>query len=345
MIRHLALALLALACMPTADAAAQDLRCADLLAAHHALPAATAGEPAAGCIARHIGAFTANETAFDSAQPVHDPHALVGTWLGDDISLSISGAMTPGQEVLRITEGAEPGTFVVRQYWFKTLLPPEGSLPWSADGSFTNLVAEATLALDAEGRYSVPRFGPPIRYFPARLQYRRVNELFVLGQINHFEAGGTLRRADDTLVMLAGRLPNPSAPTLPRLVTFTRVADTAPETALALITIMDQSQSRYFDCLTHQLTVGGPVLEAVAPEGAAQLGSLTRAIIMANVALSETREALATASGQARADLTTQMRAQMADYVTLVRDPLFDRLRQAFEAQALGCPDPRNFQG
>ncbi|MCA2010367.1 hypothetical protein LCM17_02635 [Cereibacter sphaeroides] len=341
-----ALMSLSFAALFAAAGAAQASPCTIYFDALQAHPVGTPNDDVS-CRAQLLEALTLDLPAVQSAEPATTPSAVIGTWLGDNLALPFAGAMTPGQEVLEITEGAEPGTLILRQYWYKVNPPPNGvsadAVPFDAEGHHTNLVAEAHLDMDERGIFQVDPF-EPIRYPGARLQYRRVNELHVLATLNRFEGGGQFLRSGPQLVLASDRLPGPAADTpLPSVATFTRVADGAPDTALAMVAIFDQSQTRYFDCLTHQISAEtSPLADVLRPDGIPALHEAIRGMLDVNRQMRELQSAIETAEGDDRQALSTQYTDQIARYRDLVTAPLFDRLRTAFEAETLGCPDPQD---
>lgn len=229
----------------------------------------------ADCTAAELAMFNANRAALREASVV-DPRALVGTWLSDDVIGSVVGALVAGQEVLRVAPGETPGTLFVTQFWMKAVAP-EGAGPlWSDDAAYRGIVAEGTLSDRGNGRYEAASDGA-IVYSGRSFEASRSYDLLIMLYLNHFEWGVTLGRAGDVLV-LEGTFRNPQSGADERkTLTYTRVADEAPELAMMAVVGLAIPQVRLFDCLTHQFSDGrGPLFEALSPMEPAQVVALVR---------------------------------------------------------------------
>ncbi|MCR8725328.1 hypothetical protein [Frigidibacter sp. ROC022] len=249
--------------------------CARLMASFRvpapgATVAGTQGMRLAGCSAAETTMFRANLDAARKAVPVQDPSRLYGTWLGDDVLDYVAGIAVPGQEVLVIGPGEGPGQIAFRQYWIKASVPAGPESLWDETGTYQGLLAEGVLDPqgDAPGRYGVQPFSdmPMIRYHHPVLEWERSANLGVWQRLNHFEQPLTFALAGEVLVAQTQKRSWPGREDTPALVTYTRVAEGAPELALLMVQVLELSQAKNFDCLTHQISEGqGPLVQALAP--------------------------------------------------------------------------------
>ncbi|MGP6086608.1 hypothetical protein ACTXGA_06530 [Antarctobacter jejuensis] len=249
-----------------------DATCAEIQAAFRVPPppSGVSEDPGGplGCSREALQMFIYNINAVAEAEPVGDLSDLHGVWLGDLVLQFVVGAVVPGQELLVFAPGKEPGTLEVRQYWMKAVAPAANPL-WSEDGEYLGLMAEAVLERDPGGAFVVPRFDEqPVRYSGLQLEFQRSHDLEVKTKMNHFELPLELRLAGDVLV-LEGALRDPaSRKQLDYVQTYTRVAPGAAELALGVVAVFELSQSRNFDCLTHQISDGeGPFVDALGDDG------------------------------------------------------------------------------
>jgi len=230
----------------------------------------------AGCSAAQRALFRVNGPALDAAVPVPGVD-LVGTWLGDDVALAVQGIVTAGQEVLRITPGADGG-LVVEQFWYRVTVPGRNLPYWTVGEGYAGRLMRVEIAPDgAPGDYTV-RFDRPATFDGLTFEFERSYELFVLSRLHRFDRDVTLRRAGDTLVLEGEVLTQPMRDPVPRVATYTRVEAAALDTAFLTVLFAGVSQTRYLECLVHQLSDGGgPFLDRIAPFGVSDLSAHTRA--------------------------------------------------------------------
>jgi len=336
-------AVFAAAVVSSPGPAAAAVDCAALLAGLRVTPIApvTRDDDDDTCIARNFAALTMNIDAALQAIPVEGPSALIGTWLGDDVALPLAGVMTPGQEVLRISQGPQDGTIVVRQFWYKARLPGRTEAPFDAQGDYVGLVSQAVLTVRAGGYFTPDTFANPVIYAPGRFQFRRSNELFVLARLNHFDRTGRFLRHGDTMVLQSERFPVPPQTDIwTNTSTYTRVTDAAPDIALLLVATQDLSQLRFFDCFAHQISAGrGPLLTALAPHSLDEVQAWMLRILSFHRRLAQLQDPdFALPEGMTRAEVYGQFQTE---FVTLMGSPLAQRLAQmAGTPDALGCVRP-----
>jgi len=317
--------------------------CAALLAGLHVTPIEAITEDDEDyCVENHLAALTLNIAAAVQADPVDDTASLVGTWLGDDVAVPLTGAMTAGQEVLRISEGPQAGTVLVQQFWYKANLPGRSGIPFDEQGAYVGLVAQAVLTVRTGGYFMPDTFDNPVHYAGDRVQFRRSNELYVLARLNHFDSTGQFLRNGDTLVLESERFPIPPQTDMwTNTSTYTRVSDPAPDIALMLVLRQSLSQVRFFDCFTHQISDGrGPLIAALAPFSTDEL----HAGLLRFAALTQRLERLQNPDiplpeGQTRAEAFAQFQT---DFVALLQTPIAQHLeRMADTPDALGCASLR----
>ncbi|WP_323771118.1 hypothetical protein [Antarctobacter sp.] len=293
-----------------------DVTCAEMQAAMRVPPppSGVSDDPGGplGCSRDALQMFVLNETALAEAVSVTDLSELHGVWLGDLVLQYLLGVTVPGQEMLVFGPGKEPGTLAVTQYWMKAVAPPANSF-WTEDGTYLGVAAEAMLERDKDGAFNVAQYGDAIRYGSVQLEHERSYDLAIKAQLNHFELGFDLRLAGDVLV-LEGALRDPGTrDPMEYARTYTRIAPGAAELALATIATFELSQSRNFDCLTHQISDGaGPLIDAVGADGIAGL----RDLILRLIANGMRRERLAEALGDIDDDAERdRLRQELGDAI------------------------------
>lgn len=224
----------------------------------------------ADCDPEEVAMFKANWNAVAKAESADAPakEDLYGTWLGDDVLSYVAGVTVPGQEVLRIGPSEVPDRIATTQSWYKAATPNLPSLPWSDPEGYLGIVAEGELVSDvAPGQWAMDPFGArSIRYGAYPLEWERSYDLYVRGELNHFERSLAFRIVGDVLVMEAEVMNPISRETTVKQLTYTRVPDLAPDLALLTGVAMERSQAQTFDCFTHQLgEADSPLLQAMAP--------------------------------------------------------------------------------
>ncbi|WP_420324664.1 hypothetical protein [Mameliella sp.] len=322
-----------------------EVTCAEMQSAFHVPPPpdAVSEDPDGplGCSREALEMFALNTVAVAEAAPVTDLSQLHGAWLGDLVLPYLLGITVPGQEVLVFGPGDAPDTVRVTQYWMRALTMPHAPL-WSDEGQYVGIAAEATLEPDGDGRFKVAGFGESLRYGTLRFEDPRSYDLLVKTQLNHFELPFALGRSGDVLV-LEGALRDPT--TLdPRAYkrSYTRIAPEAAELALATVLTFELSQSRYMDCLAHQITEGqGPLFDALGEGGLPSFERFVRASVgdamVSNRLSSELRGATDEAE---RKRLREALRASAETRAAQYNDP--DRrafIERMVEAAGGFCPD------
>lgn len=296
-----------------------------------------------GCSRAAMAMFEVNAIAVEQAQPVEDLAQLHGTWLGDRVLSYLEGITVPGQEVLVFAPGEAPGTVNVTQYWMKAAAFQAPESLWSEEGRYIGIAAEATLEPDGGGQIVVADYGEAIRYGYRRLEHERSSDLWVKTQLNHFELPFALRLHGDVLVLDGGLRSAVTRQSAAYSRSYTRVAPDAAELALATVMAFEISQGRNFDCLAHQITAGeGPLFEALAPAGIAELDALLRRLIGFGVR----RDRLSAAIGAAEKDpaelerLTEEFVATVDAFGAFMEDPANAALVSAVaEGSDRFCPD------
>lgn len=298
--------------------------------------AAATGPGIDGCTSSQQALFRLNGPALDVALPASQAD-VIGTWLGDDVLLYVQGLVVAGQEVLRISAG-EGGGIVVEQFWFKAIPPGQRMPYWDMETGYAGLVSRIEYGgTSFEGQWELS-FGDPASYTGLTFEHERSHDLFVMQQLHRTETGGLLLAlAGDTLVMRGEVLSQPlRLPLRPTLATFTRAADGSHDLALQLVVIFQQSQARFFECLTHQISEGaGPFADAVAPYGMAEVQVLADRLFEAEVS----RDAvMQTFSSDMTETETVAAREAMIAAVDAIEAAQAEPLYAAIEA-AMTAPD------
>ncbi|WP_417207027.1 hypothetical protein [Antarctobacter sp.] len=322
-----------------------DVTCAEMQTALRVPPPSSgvSEEPGGplGCSRDALKMFVLNETALAEAGPVTDLSELHGVWLGDLVLPYLLGVTVPGQEVLEIAPGREAGTLTVTQYWMKAVSPPSGPL-WSEEGDYLGVAARAVLEQDSDGAFVVARQGEKIRYGSVQLEFERSYDLVVKMQLNHFELPFTLRLAEPVLV-LEGALRDPVTRDPQNYArTYTRIAPGAADLALGTILAFSLSQSRNFDCLSHQISDGaGPLIDAVGADGIEGLRDLVRRMIANGMRRERLAEALGDTDDDAERDrLRQELRDAMESYLAISSAPEARALTTRVADNAnLFCPE------
>lgn len=290
------------------------------------------------CPPAETAMFEKNHNAMRDAVPVETAEALYGTWLGDDVLNQVIGRFVPGQEVLRLEPGARPDSIALRQFWMKSNVAQGIPYPWHPVDGYQGIVAEGPLvASDAPGHYR-PGGERPILYGGLSLEFERGHDLLVKSRINHFERGVAFSRAGDTLVMTAEIL-DPLERTLSsRTMTYTRVADTAPDLAIQLVRMLEISQTLYFDCFVHQISDGaGPLIDAMAPLDAAQVAATFAPLYMVGNQLADLSVARERGVPMT-AERAAEGRALLEKRIALMQDETVRGLIGRLLQSDLGCP-------
>lgn len=242
-----------------------------------------------GCSLREMAMLTANFDAIDKAQVPADPAALAGTWMSDDIFLSVAGAVVPGQEVLVIGDAvatsdpdALPGTvpdagsLPVSQFWYHGIIPSKGSV-WTAEGEYYGLIVSGHLTPKAEGGYSDNGIVPLLDYAGITIIPERVEDLFLKSRLNLFQRDVTLETAGDTLVVTYDAPIPIQRVWTERQRSYHRVAPGAPDEALRIVQAAGLPFMPYFGCLALRISAQDPeLLAAIAPMTTAELDVMLR---------------------------------------------------------------------
>lgn len=283
--------------------------------------------------------FLKNYNAIGKADTPAEPEDLYGTWLGDDVLLYVTGAAVPGQEVLRIAPMAAQDGIAVRQLWYKAITAPGTAYPWDIGQGYTGVIAEGVLApQDQPGTYRA-RYDAPIRYGGLNFEYERGFDLFVKARINHFQGPVSFSRVGDTLVMTTETMDPLLREPESRIVTYTRVDETAPDLAIMLVRLLNISQARHFECFIHQISDGkGSLIDAMAPldpEGVVRvLGPLHDVGIRFEATM-----AMAPPGAPLPKALLAVARSLQEQRLNLVQDEGVKSLTARLLQADLGCPD------
>ena len=294
-----------------------------------------------GCSRAALEMFALNKVAVQAAEPVTDLADLQGFWLGDLVLPYLLGVTVPGQEVLVLEPGEQPGTLKVTQYWMRALSLPNAPL-WTEDGRYTGIAAEAELFLGSDGSFAANIYGDAVHYGTAMLEADRSYDLFVKSQLNHFELPFTLRRAEDVLV-LEGSLRDPAKRDPQDYTrTYTRIAPGAAELALGIVLTFELSQARNMDCLAHQITAGkGPLFEVLGEGGLPELERFVRRSISEGMHRERlSRELRGVEDEDERARLLAEMREATQALAARMTDPGYrDMVTRIAEGSDSFCPD------
>lgn len=332
--------ILALAFSLPAQAALADL-CDDLMAAFHVPPPPRDVRNAPGidlndCTRDELAMFQKNLAAIARAAPVADPAELHGTWLGDDVLGPVAGLTVAGQEVLRIAPGAEPGTLDIRQDWVKAVLPNGQPLPFTPEAGYTGWLARGTLHPETGRKGGYAPGDAPFTYSGRTFEFERSWDLSVKYKLNYFDLPLTFLRDGDTLVLRYAYTDPWTREETENTVTFTRVADDAPDIAILLVAALEQSQTRSFDCFTHQLSDGqGALIDAFAPLSPDEAVQLIWPVVAFGI---ERDRLIRMPDADRDADWQAEIEGLMERQIAHTTDPDYRSLLQRIFESDLGCP-------
>lgn len=243
-----------------------------------------------GCSLPEMAMLTANFAAIETAQPPATPEALAGTWMSDDILLSVAGVTVPGQEMLVIGApvppsdtppnpfaGPLPGSLPVSQYWYQGYGPSRSGV-WNEKNEYFGLIVSGYLIQDGKGGYVDDPYQPSLDYADIMIVPERTQDLFLKSRLNIFERGISFALAGDTLVV-SYNAPMPSERIwTARTRTYHRVAAGSPDAAMRIVQGLGFPMMPYFGCLTRMISDGDPALPAaMAPMTLAEFDAGQRA--------------------------------------------------------------------
>ncbi|MCG6902212.1 MAG: hypothetical protein LJE68_05970 [Rhodobacter sp.] len=332
--------------MAMAGAVAQADECADLRRVLRVpdavvkVPPGNPGAAVADCSIEETAMFQKNYNAIAHAQPPDDASRLYGTWLGDDVLMTIAGLAAPGQEVLKISAGAAPDSLQIRQYWIKAAFPEGQEFPWEDAAGYGGWVSAGTVFADGgPGRYRAEPYQDSFRYSGISFEFGRSDDLWVKSQVNHFE-GGIGLALDGAALVLRSETRDPRTLQLaPRVTTYTRVAEGAPDLAILLVAMTELSQARTFECFTHQISDrAGPLIDAIAPLSPEDLRAMLSQRAQLHIKISSLRDKRPLDVPMSEADQAT-LQTLTEQMVAANEDPQYRAAMQAiFEGGDLGCP-------
>lgn len=325
--------------------ASADLGCQALLDIFRApLPAAEVqaySDPEQKCSKTALGMLQINQNALNEAQPAMDPTKLYGTWLGDDVLSYVMGVTVPGQEVLVISPGSRPYTLTVQQYWMKAVAPYHQEPLWDTEGSYQGQIAKVELYQSSDEIWRVEEFENPPVFGARQIEHERHHDLWIKSQLNHFELGPKLLMAEDTLVLSGERFVPLTRKTQTYDMTYTRVANGAPEMALAMAAAFEFSQTQTFECLTHHISDGrAPFLAALGGLDIQGLDVVLREMI-GNVSRRETldKKLRAIESESERDALMSEMKSLIQFSMQVYQRPDVQALTEQLSSQIdVLCP-------
>lgn len=242
-----------------------------------------------GCSLRELAMLTANFAAIGPAQPPADPAELAGTWMSDDIFLSVAGVTVPGHEVLVIGDPVpvpdgprksmldpEPGSLPVSQYWYHGFTPYQYPV-WNAQNEYYGLIVSGYLTSDGQGGYADNPAMPTLNYAGTTIIPERTEDLFLKSRLNVFQRDVILALAQDTLVVTYDAPIPIQRVWTERQRTYHRVADGSPDAALRMVRGMELRMMPYFGCLTRMISTEDPALAAaMAPMTPAEFDAAQR---------------------------------------------------------------------
>lgn len=304
------------------------------------LQEATGAEGLFDCSSDQTLQFSLNLNALRDAVPVEDTAQLHGTWLGDDVLMYLAGVVVPGQEVLKIAAGPEPGSLHIRQYWIKTGAGPDRALPWVAGEGYAGLVTETWLFRDDPGKgFRADYFGSENRHGNLSLEVDRAYDLVVKQWLDRFSAQVWPALDGNALVLRHERQDGLTREYSEVVATFTRVAEGAPDAAILLVAALEVSQAQNFECFTNQISAGrGPLIDALAPEGVDGVVAMLerRALLVAEIERLRASLPPRVLPDEAHKAAMRELGKQMSEAFD---DPThLSTMRRILEAGDLGCP-------
>ncbi len=328
-----------------AGQAAQAQHCAELMHAFAvpkpevSLSAGNGGVELSDCSLGETAMFLKNYNAISRAVPVTELGELYGTWLGDDVLSYVGGVTVAGQEVLRIAPDTD-GKLGIEQFWIKAVAIPGQIWPWDAQLGYRGQVAHGTLAkLGNDGRYSGKLGDATVFYDGRSVEWTRDHDLFVKSRLNRFETAVDFALDDDVLVMRYETRHFMTFEITKDVVTYTKVADHAPDQAILLIVSAKLSQAQYFDCLTHQITRGqGPLLDALAPRTLAEVETMLQPYIALWLQTEQWRVDFPDATKMTD-DQWEERKVLTMKLGHMYAEPEYQSLMESLGSSDLGCPN------